>query len=132
MTTQLLIHSREPFLVKGLESVLRQTGGFQVKPCPNLATLRVEMARSNPDVVLLEPGPEVTFAVLAEMRQASTCKIVFWVNSVSPELAIQAMTLGIRGILRKTLSPTLQLHCLQKVAAGELWFEKAMINGCDG
>src|SRR5437016_4117155 len=110
MTTQLLIHSREPFLVKGLESVLRQTGGFQAKPCATLAALREEMGRGNPDVVLLEPGAEVTFAVLAEMRQASPCKIVFWVNSISPELAIQAMTLGMRGILRKNLSPKLQVE----------------------
>ena len=31
-----------------------------------------------------------------------------------------------RGILRKTLPTELQVKCLQKVQAGELWFEKAL------
>jgi DNA-binding CsgD family transcriptional regulator len=34
--------------------------------------------------------------------------------------------LGVRGILRKTLPTDLQVKCLQKVQAGELWFEKAL------
>jgi DNA-binding CsgD family transcriptional regulator len=36
------------------------------------------------------------------------------------------MGLGVRGILRKTLPMDLQIKCLQKVHAGELWFEKAL------
>jgi DNA-binding CsgD family transcriptional regulator len=36
------------------------------------------------------------------------------------------MGLGVRGILRKTLPTDLQVKCLQKVQAGELWFEKAL------
>ena len=51
---------------------------------------------------------------------------MLWVNSISTELAFQAMGLGIRGILRKTLPAELQMKCLQKVQAGELWFEKAL------
>ena len=47
-------------------------------------------------------------------------------NSISTELAFQAMGLGVRGILRKTLPTELQVKCLQKVQAGELWFEKAL------
>ena len=47
-------------------------------------------------------------------------------NSISTELAFQAMGLGVRGILRKTLPTDLQVKCLQKVQAGELWFEKAL------
>jgi DNA-binding NarL/FixJ family response regulator len=71
--------------------------------------------------------PEITFAVLSEMKHAMmNCKIVLWVNSISTELAFQAMGLGVRGILRKTLPTDLQVKCLQKVQAGELWFEKAL------
>jgi len=130
MTTQLLVHSREHFLVKGLEAILRQTGGFQVRVSGGtLAALREEMARGNLDVVLLERGPEITFATLSEMKQISPCKLVLWVNSLSHELAVQARSLGFGGILRKTLSPRIQVECLQRVAAGEYWFEKALVNG---
>jgi DNA-binding CsgD family transcriptional regulator len=36
------------------------------------------------------------------------------------------MGLGVRGILRKTLPTDLQVTCLKKVRAGELWFEKTL------
>jgi DNA-binding CsgD family transcriptional regulator len=49
---------------------------------------------------------------------------VLWVRSISTELAYQAMELGVRGVLRKTLAPDLLLKCLTKVCEGELWFDK--------
>jgi len=86
-----------------------------------------QVGRGVPDLVLLDLTQEVTFAVLSEMKHAMmSCKIVLWVNSISTELAFQAMGLGVRGILRKTLPTDLQVKCLQKVQAGELWFEKAL------
>jgi DNA-binding NarL/FixJ family response regulator len=86
-----------------------------------------QLAQGAPDLVLMDLSPEITFAVLTEMKHATTnCKIVLWVTSISTELAFQAMGLGVRGILRKTLPTELQVKCLQKVQAGELWFEKAL------
>ena len=71
--------------------------------------------------------PEITFGALSELRRGvSGCKIVLWVNTISTELAFQAMGLGIRGILRKTLPTELQIKCLLKVHAGEMSFEKAL------
>jgi DNA-binding NarL/FixJ family response regulator len=80
-----------------------------------------------PDILLLDLTPEVTFGVLSEIKRAvQECKLVLWVNAISTELAFQAMGLGVRGILRKTLPAELQVKCLQKVYEGELWFEKAL------
>ena len=42
------------------------------------------------------------------------------------ELALQAMSLGVRGILRKTLPTETLLRCLTRVNEGELWFEKSL------
>src|ERR1035438_3682955 len=54
-------------------------------------------------------------------QAAPETRIVLWVTTISTELAFQAMGLGIRGVLRKQLPPELQVKCLQKVHAGELW-----------
>ncbi len=127
--TQLLLYSKEPLLAKALESVLRQAGGFDLLPlCSTLAELTEEIGHKTPDLILLDHGPELTFAVLSEMHHATSSKIVLWVNLISIELACQAVELGIRGILRKTLPPGLQVKCLRQVQAGELWFEKALVN----
>jgi len=86
-----------------------------------------QLSLTVPDLVLMDLTHEITFAVLNEMKHAmSSSRIVLWVNSISTELAFQAMGLGVRGILRKTLPTDLQVKCLQKVQAGELWFEKAL------
>jgi DNA-binding NarL/FixJ family response regulator len=126
--TRILLYSDEPILAKGLESVLRQVDGFELLPtCGSVASLMEQLASNSPDLVLMDLTPEVTFAVLSEMKHAmASSKIVLWVNSISTELAFQAMGLGVRGILRKTLPTDLQVKCLLKVQVGELWFEKAL------
>ena len=125
---RILLCSGEPILARGLESVLRHAAGFDLLPsCGSIAGLKEQLARGNPEVLLLDLSPEVTFAVLSDLKQAAPeTRIVLWVTTISTELAFQAMGLGIRGVLRKQLPPELQVKCLQKVHAGELWFEKAL------
>jgi DNA-binding NarL/FixJ family response regulator len=126
--TKILLYSDEPILAKGLESILHQVEGFQLLPtCGKIADVVDCISQTAPDLVLMDLTPEVTFAVLNELKHfMSSTRLVLWVNSISTELAFQAMGLGVRGILRKTLPMDLQLKCLQKVGAGELWFEKAL------
>ena len=119
--TRVLLYSDEPILAKGLESVLRQVEGFDLLPtCGTVACLLEQLNSGTPDLVLMDLTHEITFAVLSEMKHAMmNCKIVLWVNAISTELAFQAMGLGVRGILRKTLPTDLQVKCLQKVQAGD-------------
>jgi len=125
---RILLCSGEPILARGLESVLRQVDGFDLLPsCGTMTGLQEQLSAQSPDILLLDLSPEVTFAVLNELKQAAPeTAIVLWVTAISTELAFQAMGLGVRGILRKQLPAELQVKCLQKVHAGELWFEKAL------
>jgi two-component system nitrate/nitrite response regulator NarL len=126
--TRILLYSDEPVLIKGLESVLLEAEGFDLLPtCPTVAALMEQMTAGASDLVLVDLTEAITFAVLSEMKLATMApKILLWVNSISTELAYQAMGLGVRGILRKTLPTDLMVKCLQKVQAGELWFEKTL------
>jgi two-component system response regulator DesR len=93
----------------------------------NITEVVDRIDQNAPDLVLLDLTPSVTFAVLNDLKHCkSSPNIVLWVNSISTELAFQAMGLGLRGILRKTLPTDLQIKCLQRVQAGELWFEKTL------
>jgi DNA-binding NarL/FixJ family response regulator len=125
---RILLCSGEPILARGLESVLRHVGGFDLLPsCSTIAGLQEQMIVDRPEVLLLDLSPEVTFSVLSDLKLAAPeTHIVLWVTSISTELAFQAMGLGVRGVLRKQLPAELQVKCLQKVHAGELWFEKAL------
>ena len=129
MSTKLLVHSDDAFLVRGLESILGRNGGFSIlRSCGSVTALWEAITVRAPDVVLLELHPDVTFDFLSRLKRNTSCKLVLWVDAISPELAFQAMAVGVRGILRKSLSPKLQLECLRKVSAGEVWFEKVLVD----
>ena len=126
--TRIVLYSDQPILAQGLRSVLLGANGFEIHSiCTTMATLMETMTAQQPDIVLMDLTSEVTFGALSEMKRAMTnTKIVLWVHSISTELAFQAMGLGVRGILRKTLPTDLLVKCLEKVQEGELWFEKAL------
>jgi two-component system, NarL family, nitrate/nitrite response regulator NarL len=127
--TRILVCAGEPILAKGLEHLLRQVEGVEVLPtCSGVTALMESISKgTGPDLVLLDLTPDVTFAAMNELKRSlAGAKIVLWVKSASTELTIQAMGLGVRGILRKQLPAALQVKCLQRVLEGELWFEKAL------
>jgi DNA-binding NarL/FixJ family response regulator len=126
--TQILLFSDEPVLALGLESVLRAADGFQLASvCSNTTRLKEIMETGQPDILLIDLTSDVTFSILSELKKATiNSKIVLWVHAISTELALQAMALGVRGILRKTLPSDLLVKCLQRVHEGEFWFEKAL------
>jgi two-component system, NarL family, nitrate/nitrite response regulator NarL len=126
--TRVYLYSDQPILAKGLEAVLMATGRFQLESSYSGIPELVERLQTEaPDILLLDLTPDVTFGVLSDIKRVvQETKLVLWVNTISTELAFQAMGLGVRGILRKTLPADLQVKCLQKVQEGELWFEKAL------
>jgi DNA-binding NarL/FixJ family response regulator len=125
---RIAIHGGTLVQVNGLKAALRGDGGFHVMPaCLLPGTFAAMVARDEPDLILIEPAPGVTSIYLRELqRQAPAARIVLWVDTFSTKMAVEAMVMGLRGILRKSLPSDLQLNCLRKVQAGDLWFEKAL------
>src|SRR5215469_6287707 len=78
--TRILLYSDEPILAKGLESVLRQIDGFDLLPLSNTVVgLMQQLESGQPDVVLVDLTPEVTFGVLSEMKHwMGRMKVVLW------------------------------------------------------
>lgn len=126
--SRVVLLSDQPILAEGLHAVIAANEGFQlVATCVNMSGLMQMAVAEHPDILLMDLTSEVTFGALTELKKAvPESRIVLWVHNISTELALQAMGLGIRGILRKTLPTDLLIKCLQKIHEGELWFEKAL------
>lgn len=118
----------EPVLSKGLADVMKEEAGLTlVSVFESLSGIISKLEVLKPDVLMMDLTPEVTFGVLTELRHAlPECSLVLWVRSISKELAYQAMEIGVRGILRKVSPQDVMIKCLQKVAEGDLWFEKTL------
>src|ERR1700689_1362809 len=123
-----LLCSDEPILAEGLARILAGCEALDlVSYCPGMDGLRTQMEALQPDLLLVDLTAGITFGVLSGLHEAAAqAKIVLWVHSISTELALQAMSLGVRGILRKTLPAETLLRCLTRVNEGELWFEKSL------
>lgn len=129
----ILLCTSEPVLAEGLARVLetRHTEPAEALVmtgvCSGPEELQEAMERLRPDLLLADLTSSVTFEVLSGLNDlARETKIVLWVHDISTELALQAMSLGIRGILRKTLPVETLCRCMNRVNDGELWFEKAL------
>jgi DNA-binding NarL/FixJ family response regulator len=123
------LYSPDANLAQAFTSLLQQMSGFELlSPCMQLSGLQAAMESTEPDVVLVDLNSELTFAILTKLTGQNDAKIVLWVNSVSAEVAIQAVEMGIRGILRKTLPANLHIKCLETIASGGSWFEKAIFD----
>ncbi|HXJ40860.1 MAG TPA: response regulator transcription factor [Bryobacteraceae bacterium] len=128
-----LLCTAEPVLAEGLSKVFesRQPQPDQdlqmVGWCAGPDPLRAEMEKHRPDLLLADLTAAVNFSVLSSLHElAGETKIILWVHDISTELALQSMSLGIRGILRKSLPLESLYRCLLRVHEGELWFEKAL------
>jgi two-component system nitrate/nitrite response regulator NarL len=129
-----LLCTDEPILAEGLKRTLSDFPALElISCCARLDDLPPEITKHRPDLLLVDMTSEVNFSVLSGLHQiAPQARIVLWVHSISTELALQAMSLGIRGILRKTLPINTLLRCLTLVNEGELWFEKSLTDSIMG
>ncbi len=123
---RVLLFTDEPVLAAGFVGILSSVPGFDsVSVCHTAAELADGVSKLQPEVLLIDLTPDVTFGILTQLqRELPACRLVLWVRTISTELAYQAMELGVRGVLRKTLAPELLIKCLSKVCEGELWFDK--------
>lgn len=123
-----LLYTDSPLLAQGLTGTVANDPDCEpLRVSYTLQELDSALAEREPDILLLDLTQDVTFAVMGNLKRvAPDAKVLLWVNSIASELAYQAMSLGVRGILRKNLGEDLIRKCLHKVYEGELWFEKAL------
>ena len=123
-----LLYTTQPMLALGLAAALEASNCRLARVCSGAPGLREALAGTRFDVLLIEATPELSTEMLSELHAAAQgAPIVIWVDPVSTEFVAQALSLGVRGVLRKNLSAKLQVKCLENVGAGELWVEKEMV-----
>jgi len=128
--TSVVLYSGQPVVTAGLEAVMAGKEDVSLSAVfADLDTLIEHVRTRCPSVILLDLTAAVTFATMSKLKSiAGDAPIVLWVDAAPTEMASQALAIGVRGILRKSLPVELQIKCLRTVAAGGLWVEQAL---CD-
>ncbi|HET8550033.1 MAG TPA: response regulator transcription factor [Bryobacteraceae bacterium] len=122
------LFSDEPLALGAVKALVEAAGGLRLVAAESQLGLVVAMVQERrPDVFLLDLSPDVDLSIVREIRQvAPETKLIVWTRGVPMEVAWQAVELGVRGILLKTLAPELMIKCMQRVGAGELWLDTTL------
>ena len=128
--TSVALYSEQPILTAGLQAVMDGLDDFTLAGVFTGLNPLIDHVRTRRlSVVLLEVTSAITFATLSQLKpMAGDTPIVLWVDAIAMEFVSQALALGVRGILPRSLPVELQVKCLRNVAAGNLWVERGL---CD-
>ena len=128
---RLVLADDHPIVLDGLVNLFRLEPDFQVVArCTNGDECLTTVRRHQPDVLILDirmPRKD-GLAVLRELqRDKQHVNVVLLAAALEEEEVLEAMRLGVRGMVLKELAPKMVVQCVRKVHAGERWFEKQAV-----
>lgn len=128
MGISLVVADDHPLISEGVESLLRQEPDFTVlRRCRDGEETLETLRELRPDVLILDLRmPRMNgLAVLREMRKERLpTRVVLLAAAVEEDEVLEALHLGVSGVVLKDTSPQLLLQAVRKVHAGEQWLEK--------
>ena len=128
---RVVIADDHPIVLAGLESLLqREPDILVVQRCADgVETLRA-VAKHEPDVLVLDlrmPRAD-GLAVLRHMHEERwRTRTVLLAAVVDDDELVEAIRLGVRGIVLKEMAPQFLVECLRQVHAGRQWFEQRVV-----
>jgi DNA-binding NarL/FixJ family response regulator len=128
MPIRLVLADDHHLILAGLELLLRQEPDFEVVACcqDGLQTLRA-VRQLCPDILILDirmPGND-RLEILREMhRDESSTRVVLLTAAMDEDDLLEAMRLGVAGVVLKEMTVPLLIQCIRKVYAGDQWLER--------
>jgi DNA-binding NarL/FixJ family response regulator len=125
---RVLVADDHPVVRKGLVQFFIEEAGFDVcAECDNGedALRFIEATRPDVAVIDLRMPRRSGIEVLADLRERATAsRVILLVGNISDDEVVEAMRLGVKGIVLKEMAPNLLIQSVRKVAAGGTWIEK--------
>lgn len=131
MPISLVLADDHPIILDGLEMLFRAEQDFQVLArCVNGEETLQAVRQHRPDILILDirmPGKD-GLAVLREVKKDSLpTRAVLLTVGLDEDDLLEAIRLGVRGVVLKEMAPQMLVQCVRKVHAGEQWLEKRSV-----
>lgn len=124
--TRLLIADDHPIVLDGICALLRDVDVDIVARCRNGEQVLAEVARTRPELLLLDVQmPRLSgLQVLRTLRESGDATpVILLTASLTSAEAIEAIQLGVNGLVLKESAPRQLLQCVESVRAGERWID---------
>jgi DNA-binding NarL/FixJ family response regulator len=132
MPITLVLANDHPIFLDGLEDIFRREPDFQVlaRCLEGQAALRA-VRQLKPDVLILDLRmPKMDgLGVLREMQEEKLpTRVVVLTAALDEDEVLEAIRLGVQGVVLKEMAARLVVQCVRKVHAGEQWLEKRSVS----
>lgn len=130
MAIRLVLADDHPIILQGLAGLFQVPPGFEVVATCVSGQEAVEAVRAHrPDVLVLDVNmpPMNGLDVLRLLKAEATMPPTVLLSAgVSEEQLVEALRLGVRGIVLKDLAPDQLIECVREVHRGGQWIEKRL------
>jgi DNA-binding NarL/FixJ family response regulator len=128
MPVRLVLADDHPLILQGLVDLFHREEEFEVLArCTDGVETLQALHRYQPDILILDirmPRKD-GLAVLREIHQQKLLvRVVLLTAALDDAEVLEAMRLGVGGVILKDMALQLLMHCVRKVYAGEHWLEK--------
>lgn len=128
MPTTLILADDHALILDGLERLFEREPDVRVVArCQTGTEALVAVRAHQPDIAVLDlrmPEPD-GLAVLRILRdEGLPTRVVILTAAIDDDEVVEALQLGVGGVLLKAMAPKLLVQCVRKVARGEQWLEK--------
>jgi DNA-binding NarL/FixJ family response regulator len=132
MTISLVMADDHPIVLDGLENLFRQEPDVKVLArCASAEETLRAVREHQPDVLILDlrMPRRGGLAVLREMKKENlSTRVVLITDTLDEDEMVEAVRLGVSGVVLKEMAPRLFVQCVRKVYAGERWVEKRSLS----
>lgn len=128
MAISLVLADDHPIVLDGLETLFRQEPDFQVLARCVDGEEAVQAVRAHrPDILVLDirmPRLDGLAALRELQKEQLPTRVVLLTGALEEAEVVEALRLGVAGVVLKEMAPQLLVQCIRKVHAGEPWVEK--------
>jgi len=127
---RILIADDHPFIIAGLEAILRDTSYRIVAKATDGQAALEAIANSDAEILVLDlamPKRSGIDIIRAIRTRRDLRPVVLLTASLDDDKLLQALDLGVNGIVLKEGAQERLLECLEAVSRGRRWIEPALL-----
>jgi DNA-binding NarL/FixJ family response regulator len=128
VSIRLVLVDDHPIVLQGLRQFLERQADLAVTACcPDVESGFQAVQRDRPDVLILDLRLRGSngLELLRRLSDARTgCPTVLWTAAINDTELVDALKLGVRGLVLKESPSETLVTCLRRVHAGEKWLDR--------
>jgi DNA-binding NarL/FixJ family response regulator len=128
MTISLVLADDHRIVLDGLVQLFSLEQDFTILACcMNGEQALAAVRQHRPDILILDlrmPGKDGLAVLRALQQERLPTRTVLMTAALDEDEVLEAIRLGVRGVVLKDMAPPLLVQCVRKVHAGGEWLEK--------